>query len=294
MSAEPVDVLVTDSTPMATPLSGVVVGVYNAAGSVFFTRATTDANGRASFYLETQDYSLRLYRYHVSFGQPQLFTVVPSPAVNSFVVRGEVLVPPISPDPRLCRASGYFRNLNGAPKRWLDIHFIAKFAPILLEGDAIFSERVEIRTDENGYAELDLIRCGQYDAIVENLEDKARCVSVPDLPSVNLPDLLLPVVGSVAFDPPGPYSLVVGGPDLTVTPTVLTSDGRPLEGVAPYDVQWSTEDPSIAVVLPTATTLVLRGLAPGSTSLVAKRSNQSIIRIPNTPIQGQPVPITVT
>jgi len=293
MSAEPVDIFVTDTTPSATPIAGVVVGIYNAAGSVFFTRAVTDGSGRASFYLETQDYSLRLYKTHISFGQPQLFTVEPTPTVNAFTVRGEVLVPPISTDPRLCRASGYFRNLNGAPKRWLDIHFIAQFAPILLEGDAIFTERIEIRTDENGYACVDLIRCAQYDAIIENLEDKARTVAVPDLPSVNLPDLLLPVVGSVSFDPPGPYALVIGT-DLTITPTVLTSDGRPLEGVAPYDVQWSTQDPSVAMVLPTATTLVLRGLAAGTTELRATRTDQTIIRIPNTPIQGQPVAITVT
>lgn len=294
MSYEPVEVYVTDTTPLATPLANVVVGVYNAAGSTLFTRATTDVNGRAAFYLETQDYSLRFYRYHVSFGQPQLITVLAAPETNSFSVRGEVLVPPMSPDLRLCRASGYFRNLNGAPKRYLDIHFIAKFAPILLEGDAVFTERVEVRTDENGYVELDLIRCAQYDAIIENLEDQARCVSVPDAASVNLPDLLLSVVGSVVFDVEGPYNLVTSGDDLILTPTVVTSDGRPLEGVAPYDVQWSTEDPAIAVVLPTATTLALRGLSPGTTRLVAKRSNQTIIRIPNTPIQGQPVDITVT
>jgi hypothetical protein len=171
---------------------------------------------------------------------------------------------------------------------------MAKFAPILLEGDAIFTERIEIRTDEDGYACIDLIRCAQYDAIIENLEDKARLVSVPDAASVNLPDLLLPVVGSVTFDPPGPYDLVVGGPDLTVTPTVVTSDGRPLIGSALEDVQWGVADPATAVVMPTATTLVLRGLAPGATTLTATRLDKSIIRIPNTPIQGQPVAIDVT
>jgi len=293
MSFEPVDFFVTDKTPMALPVSGVLVKIYNAAGSVFFTQATTDTNGQASFLLETQSYSARFFKQHVSFAQPQLFDVLAAPDENKFDTKAEVLVMPVATDPRLCRASGFFRNLNGAPKQWLDIHFNAHFAPILLEGDAIFTERVEIRTDADGYACIDLIRCAQYDAIIENLEDTARVVSVPDASSVNLPDLLLPVVGSVMFDPPGPYALTIGT-DLVVTPTVMTSDGRPLEGVAPYDVQWSTSDPLVAMVLPTATTLVLRGLAAGTTELKATRANQTIIRIPNTPIQGQPVAITVT
>jgi len=293
MSFEPVDFFITDKTAMALPVVGVLVRIYSGTGAVFFTQATTDINGQASFLLETQDYTARFFKQQVSFSQPQLFTVLETPEINKFDIKAEVLVPPIATDPRLCRASGFFRNLNGSPKQWLDIHFIARFSPILLEGAAIFGERVEIRTDADGYACIDLIRCAQYDATVENLEDRARCVSVPDASSVNLPDLLLPVVGSVMFDPPGPYALVIGT-DITITPTVMTSDGRPLEGVGTADVQWSMLDPTIAVVLPTATTLVLRGLVAGTTELRATRNDQTIIRIPNTPIQGQPVAITVT
>lgn len=294
MSFEPVDVYVTDKTPLANPVAGVLVKIYNAAGSTFYTQGVTDAGGKASFLLETQQYSMRFYKAHVEFTQPQLFTVLAAPEVNKFDVKADVLVVPIATDPRLCRASGYFRNLNGAPKQFLDIHFIAKFSPILLEGDAIFSERVEIRTDKDGYACIDLIRCAQYDATIEALEDKPRCINVPDAASVNLPDLLLPVVASVVFDPPGPYDLTVGGPDVVVTPTLMTSDGRPLEGTALDDVQWQVADTQVAAVLPSSTTLALRGLAAGSTELRCVRQNQSIVRIPNTPITGQPVALVVT
>jgi uncharacterized protein YjdB len=293
MSFEPVDFYVADKTPLASPVESVLIKVYDAAGSIFFTQATTDADGHAGFLLETQQYSARFYKAHVEFTQPQLFEVLAAPETNSFNVSADVLVPPIATDPRLCRASGFFRELTGGPKRFLDIHFIARFAPILLEGDAIFTERVAIRTDEQGYAVIDLIRGACYDAYIEGLEDTPRYIAVPDSASVNLPDLLLPVVASITLDPPGPYDLTVGQ-ELIVTPTVVTSDGRPLTGAAVEDVQWTSSDDQVAAVFPSSTTLTLRGIAAGTADIQAVRLNQTIIRIPNTPIEGQPVAITVT
>ncbi len=291
MSFEPVSFLVTDKTPAATPVPNVLVKIYNPAGSVFYTQAVSDENGLASFLLETQDYSARFYKAQVSFQQPQLFTVVEG-GPNDFVTRGDVLIPPIATDPRLCRASGFFRNLTGAPKRFLDLHFIAQFDPILLESAAVFTERVAIRTDKDGYAEIDLIRGGNYSAYVEGNEDQARCISVPDTASVNLPDLLLPVVDSVTFAEPGPYSVGVDA-NLFLTPTVMTSDRRPLDGIAAADVIWRSDNVNVLAVSTTATQVVARGVSPGTANIIATRANQTIIRIPNTPIKGQPVQVTV-
>jgi hypothetical protein len=279
---------------MATPVPNVLVKIYNGTGTVFYTQATTDENGVAAFLLESRDYSARFYKAHVGFNQPQLFDVIEGGGLagNVFGVQADVLTLPIATDPRLCRASGYFRDLTGAPKKFLDIHFIAQFSPILLEGDAIFTERVAIRTDELGYACIDLIRFAMYSAYIEGNENNARCINVPDAASVNLPDLLLPVVESVTFTSAGPY--VVGvGVDLVLTPSVMTSDGRPLDGTAAADVGWSSSDNQVLAVSTTATTVTLRGVAPGPANLIATRLNQTIVRIPNTPIKGQPVPVVV-
>lgn len=294
MSFEPVDFYVTDSSPLANPVEGAVVKIYDSTGVTFYSQATTDALGHAGFLLETTvAYSARFYKSHVSFRQPQLFAVLAAPSTNAFNIKADVLVPPIATDPRLCRASGFFRELTGGPRRYLDIHFIARFSPVVLDGAAIFTERVTIRTDENGFATIDLIRGALYDAYVESMEDEPRYVAVPDAASANLPDLLLPVVASISLSPAGPYNLAVGQ-ELVVTPTVVTSDGRPLDGTAPYDVIWASTDDSIAAVFSSDTTLTLRGIAAGTASLTAKRQDQSIIRIPDTGIQGQPVSITVT
>ena len=97
------------------------------------------------------------------------------------------------------------------------------------------------------------------------------------------------------FDPAGPYAITVGAAnEIQVTPTVTASNGQILDGTAPIDVAWSTEDPSIAVVLPTPTELTLRGIAPGTTNLIAKRKDNTIIQIPDPGIEGQPLAITVT
>jgi len=129
--------------------------------------------------------------------------------------------------------------------------------------------------------------------MVQGHEDALREIEVPNSSSVNLPDLLFPVVEAVTFDPPGPYALTVGE-KLEITPTVVGSNGVPIPGVAGGDVQWSSSDNSVLGVATTATTIVLTGIAPGTAELAAARRNTSIVRIPETPIQGVPQTATVT
>lgn len=293
MSFETVDVFALDSTPLHSPIQSVLVKVYNPAGSVFFTQGTTDALGHVGFLLETQLYSIRLFKFMVGFTQPVLAEILASPAVNKFNIFGEVFVPPTPTDLRLCRASGFFRDISGSPKRFLDIQVISKFSPILLDGSAVVTERQIIRTDEKGYAQMDLIRGGRYQVTIEAFEDCQREIAVPDTSSVNLPDLLFPVVDRVVFAPLPPYALLVGQ-TVVVTPTVLASDGRPLTGTDIEDVTWRTVNESIASVTVSSTTLSIRGNGAGITQLTAARNNSSIIRIPDTPIGGQPIDITVT
>lgn len=298
-SYQSVDVVVLDSSALHDPVAGVLVRVLSADGKTLYTQGATDADGRVGFTLYTQLYSLRFYKFQASFQQPQLIEVLEGAGgaapdePNEFVVYGETLTLPIASDPRLCRASGYFRDITGAPQRYLDLLFIGQFAPVLLEGAAVVSERRAVRTDDGGFVSIDLIRCAIYTATVEGLEDSLREVRVPDSPSVNLPDLLFPIVQSVSFDPPGPYSLAVGE-TLELTPTVVGSNKVPLTGVAYGDVVWSTADPLVATVAPlTETTLELRGTGAGTTTLLATRLDKSVIAIPEAPIVGSGVSIEV-
>lgn len=287
-----VDVYVLDSTPLHEPVEGVMVRVFDAAGAIFQTQQTTDALGHTGFTLPEATYSLRFYKFGVQVPQPQIIEVSAS-LLNTFNAYGVVFVHPVSMDARLCRCSGYFRDVTGAPQAWVDMMFMGAFDPILLEGSAVLSERRTIRSGKDGYACIDLIRCAEYTATVQGTEDTQRKIKVPDLPSCNLPDLLFPVVDSVSFDPPGPYNLSVGQ-SLTVKPTVVDTAGVPLGGVDACDVLWSSSDGAVFSVTPsTSTELVLFGVGAGTAELLAARRNVSIVRIPNTAISGVPQPVTV-
>lgn len=298
MSFEPVDIHVDDL--MGDPVEGALVKIYDPTGTTFYTQALTDSGGVASMLLETLDYSMRFYKFQAGFVQPQHLTVLAAPAVNSFDVGAEPFVLPIATDPRLCRCSGYFRDLDGSPKRNLDIHIIGQFSPILLDDAAVISEERHLRTDDEGYAQIDLIRGAQYlgriealGSAMQNSSSDLRCINVPDQASASLPNLLLPIVERVVPLPAGPYALAVGD-ELVLTPEVYDSAGVLLTGAAVDDVQWSSSDQDILQVTVTATTVVLRGNAAGTAQLLAERKDSSIIKIPDVPIVGQPVDVAVT
>jgi hypothetical protein len=297
MSYESVSVYVVDDTPLKKPIEGVLVRVYNATNTAFHTQQATDADGHAGFTLFTGTYNLRFFKFGVQVRQPQIIevTVPPygTPLVNSFEVAATVFLHPVANDPRLCRASGFFRDVTGAPEPWVDIHIIGNFNPILLEGSAVLNERRALRTDKDGFACVDLIRCATYMVTIQGLEDTQRCIAVPDAPSVNLPDLLFPVVQAVSFDSPGPYTMKKGA-SITLKPTVIGTNGVPLVGTASKDVLWTSSDDSIFVLDVGADTLTLAGKKVGVAELRASRRDTSIIRIPNTPIEGVPQSVSVT
>jgi hypothetical protein len=281
------------------PMEDVVVRVFNEENTVFYADSVTDAEGRVGFTLYTRKYNLRFYKFSTRFQQPQLIEVLEGPSgeavENSFNVYAEVVDCDSAIDPKLCRASGYFRDITGAPHRYLDIIFIGEFAPILLDGSGVLSERRMIRTDKSGLACVDLIRCAKYSVTVEGFEDQLRSISVPDAPSVNLPDLLFPTADSVSFDPPSPWTLSVGS-TLVLTPSVRTSSKVLLEGTANADVRYEVEDPTIASVeIVDKTTIQITALTRGSTQLLVKRKDLSIVKIPFTEeLTGSGQPIVVS
>lgn len=290
MSFEAADIYVKN--PVGDPVEGVLVKVYNDFGDVFFTQAITDADGRAGLLLETLVYSLRFYKFQVGFIQPQLISVLPAPAGNVFDVVAEPFEMPIATDPRFCRCSGFFRDIAGAPKQYLDMNFMSEFNPIVLDDSAVVDESRNIRTDQKGYAQIDLIRGGIYYVRVEAMGgNQLRCVHVPDQASANLPDLLFPVVERVTFDPL-PTSLVAGS-ELEVMPTIYDSGGWPLVGTALADVRWGSDDETVMTVIADADKLTIRALAAGVANITASRQDSSIIRIPDTPIEGVPQEVTV-
>jgi len=310
MASETVQIFVEDEqTPTADPIDQVLVRVFDAAGVVFISQDYTDVNGIADFTLDGDDppneYQIRLSKVGVAFDgslgddskSPQLIEVwtpaASSPSgTNDFTVKGETFSRPVATDPRLCRASGFFKRADGSPYPNLDVIFTPRFKPAVVDGDSVMWGDIHARTDEDGYLEIDLYRGGEYSVEVETLEDCQREVVVPDASSENLVELLFPVVEQVTFVPTS-VSISVGE-TVEVTPTVVGSDQRVLDGAAGEDVEYEAADSDVASVSVGSDTISITGLAAGSTQLDVSRRDESIVVIPDAGITYTPLSITVS
>jgi hypothetical protein len=289
---ENVDVVVKTAAQIPAPIPGVVVKITNQAGTQVHGQATTNSSGVAAFLLPAPAiYQARFYKFGYLFSGVLLD--VQSGAVNVFNVSGQGYAYPQSLDPRICLASGLFRTPSGLPAKYVDLNFIQTFDPILLEGAPVLPERISARTDHQGYVEVPLIRFGYYDVTMEGMEDYQRRVNVPNTAAVNIGDLLFPVVSAISFDESPPYTVAVGN-EITLHPHVFTSDLRELSDIT-SDVLWTTSDGTkLGIISLAPDAIVLRALVAGTYTLTGNRRDQSIVRIPNTPVSGVPISIVVT
>lgn len=304
MALETVDILVQDDEVVPQPVDGVTVRVYDSSGTTLLTSGVTGAvtPGHAEFTLDGDDppieYQLRFSVNGGSIVSPQAIEVYSPPAsaptgANNFVSTASMFTLSPATNIRLCRASGYVWGPNGKPRRGVDMHFIPCFNPLVVDGIGILGERVATNTDEDGYVQVDLLRGGEYLATIESHENIQRHVVVPDRDSVNINNLLFPIVVDIDFTPAGPWAVAVDA-ELEITPVVTASDFRVLETTAADDVQYATDDPDIATVTVGASTITIRGISPGTTQLRVTRTDESIVYVPDPGINGGVVTITVT
>lgn len=293
MAFQTVDFYINDTTPQKNPVSGVTVKILSSNGSIVFGLTTTDQYGHAGFLLpDGQSYQARFFKFSVSFTNPQLFTV-PAGQAASFNVAAELVNPPVPNDPRLCTAFGFFRDVTGAPQRNAEVQFIARFDPVWVDGAAVLKERKVIRSDRDGYCQVNLFRNAHYDCTVVGEEDITRKIRVPDQPNVNLADLIFPVVERVVTTPTGPAFSLSVGQEMQIGFLAYASDGECL-GSGVGDIIFSTSNQSVASYSIYKDGLTLIGVGVGQAEICMKRADRSIVRIPDCPIQGQPFIVTVT
>lgn len=320
MAAETVKFYVTDQN--TDPILGVLVRVFDATGTTFIAQDyTVDVGGDAvaEVTLDGDDppieYTIRLSKTGVAFDgslgddskSPQLIEIYSPPAAsptgkNDFDLRGETFTRPVATDPRLCRASGFFKDAFGRPLANLDIKLINQFKPAIVDGYGILGERGDLRTDEDGYVEVDLYRNGEYLAYVQSIQaadaDPAsaivfnREVVVPDQSSIDFVALLFPFVEEIIFTP-DPISVAVGD-SVEVTAVVTATDKRVLTGTGCDDVLYEVADTNIALLSIEVDKLTIIGVSAGTTEVTAVRKDQTIVSLPATGIAGQPLAITVT
>lgn len=317
MAAETVKVYAIDEN--GDPLEGVLVRFFDDF-DVFVTQqytALVDGDAYAEVTVDGDDppvsYTLRLSKAGVAFDgslgddskTPQSIDVyspaslAPVTGTNNFEVQGQTFSATVPTDPRLCRCSGYFYDHSGRPLEGLDIHFIAvcynedqpDWNPMIVDGKGILSQKIYTRSDSRGYIEIDLYRTGEYSALVQGLEHSRRIIKVPDAPSVNLIELLFPVVSEVTF---GTNPITVpNGTTVDVDLTILATDGQTLDASG-GDVTFSSLDTSIAVPqILEGNILRVSGIGLGSTQILATRADSSIVTIPEQPVSYSPLDVTV-
>lgn len=313
MAVETVEIYCYDEQVVPALVDGVLVRVYNEAGDTFITQGYTgDADtGKVEFSLDGAaapspiNYTIRLSKQGVAFDgylgdkskSPQLIAIY-SPAsgsptgTNNFEVYGNLFHNPVSSDPYLCRVSGYIMNQDGTAFAKANVFVENLFDPIIVNGRAVLGRRQNYEADDDGFVSFNLYRQSTYRLAIEGLIDTPREVHVPDLDGFSLTDLLFPIVAQVVYAPTS-VSVAVGE-ETEVTPTVTFSDGRTGTGAAGDDVTYTAADEGVASVGIRDDKLVIIGVAAGSTTVSASRSDTSIIILPTPTITQTPLQITVT
>lgn len=298
------------------PLEGILVKFFDDTDT-FVTQQYSALVGAESYAEVTIDgddpaidYTIRMGKDQVAFDgalgddskTPQSISIY-SPATlsptgtNYFQVQGQTFTRPVATDPRLCRCSGYFVDPTGRALPNLDIHFVHRCAvdnlnPLLVDDKAVLGSKVFGRTDENGYMEIDLFRGGEYSALVESLENIQREVTVPDLSSANLVEVLFPIVESITFSE-DPVSLTAGN-YVDITLTITASSGVVLDPTE-RDVRFESSDTGVATVQFLGTGLLrVMGVAAGTADILVTRADTTIKKIPEEDITNTPLAVTVT
>ncbi len=310
MADELVKIYTTDE--LGAALAGVMVRAYDVTGTTLITQnqsslVGSDAIAELTIPVASSplDVQLRLSKTGVAFDgtlgddskTPQLAKIY-SPAAgaptgkNDFTVQGQNFSRPAATDPRLCRASAFFRDLSGKAVKNLRLIFRSAASPIQVDEAMVSLGPVYAQTDANGWVVVDLYRTAKVTAQLSGFADEVRHVRVPDAPSANLLDLLFPWVKKITF---APTALSVGvGAVVDTTPTVVASDGRTLTGASGDDVTYTSSDEAVMMVMVMDTVVRVQGVKAGSAQLLAARAEETLVKVPATPLEYTPVPITVS
>jgi hypothetical protein len=269
-------------------ISGVIVRMYSTGGT-FVMAVTTDVTGTSVFDVPDADYDLTFYKVGVSplDGNLQRITVdagdTDNPP-NTYLVRSHITSAPESPDPMLCRVSGYVRGLNGRPSKDLRIAFGMCPDVAVLDGVIIAPQSTfEVAPDANGFFEFDLLRGVKYSAFLSHLEtifeqEPAQLlVIVPDLPALPIKDLLFPVPVFADFDV-NAITLNAGDePDDSIEVVITYSDGSiNHDGIRPVPPRFTTvsavsSDMLVATVVLQVDKIAITPVAPGTTTITIDR-----------------------
>ena len=305
----PVDIYVQDDSPGMLPIAGVFVSVLDPVTFVVVASATTDVTGRAAFVLTGSvtpgtAYEARFFKLGVRFSNPmQILVEDPPTTTNKFDMSGTLLVLPAATDPRVCRCTGRFMSFSNTPIVGATVRFMARAesgyqVPKIVDGNLVSAEALATQTDADGFVSLDLIRGAQYFITFSGEDDVVWNILVPDLPSVNLIELIHPAPLQLNWDPteaPGNAVSVQVGETKVVHYTIVYSDYEETGKGAIKWIKFINSDDVIMAVGFSDEAISVEGVAAGVASVTAEMlPDLKPVRIPAYNITVPALVVTVT
>lgn len=122
---------------------------------------------------------------------------------NATTLSGSALSSAASPDPDMCRISGYLINASAQPLKGWSFVLRYCYSPLgIAPGTVVLQERIAVKADEDGYVEFDLLRGAKVTAEMPNLLTLVNVdvLTVPDSASSDLLAFLYPFVESIDWE----------------------------------------------------------------------------------------------
>jgi len=165
--------------PLAVPLQGAQIDLYDATNTFFLGRVFTPVSGNVNVALDPGTYSVRLFKSGYSFTVPEVLVVTVDASVTYVGASTVVIVPPSAPN--LCAIYGTIRDAAGisiANAHVKAYSVTPQTVGTVQEGDVVACTV----TDANGFFRLELERKVEVSFTIETTGlDVIR--TVPDLPS---------------------------------------------------------------------------------------------------------------
>lgn len=296
---------ITDNTkPTGAALEDVTVRVFSEDGETFVTQGTTDEDGELVLELTDETtYWVRFFKVGYQFASKLTVDVDSSESSNTFDVEGtDLLEYPPSTNEYLCRASGYVRGADWAPRAGLRMTFMLTGEPRVVADQVMVSSDLITESDDDGWIEVELVQGGTYDVIVQGMDDEVQRVQVPELQAISITHLIWPYTqtleyGSssvtVAVDEEEEVSATVTLSSGVTTPFTMDSGDR---YSARSFLKFKVEDEDICgITWDDDDNVVIEGKKAGSTTITATvNEDAEVTRLPEPTRSIAELTVTVT
>lgn len=276
--------------PGGVPVSGINIALYSTVAPYpKLTSAFTDVNGEAAL----GDRPVGTYEIYVTTNAGQvsesgnritISVVDTNPHTFDVIINTSGL--PVATDAKFCRCSGYIVDLFGRAIPYASLVFSESSIPNLLYSAGTGRSRVvapkllTVDANKDGWVSVDLLRNATYAVTMTGYENASWTVTIPNLSSSSLPDVIFPVVAGVYYYDGAVLLTPTNAPTLSMANnaekelTIITQFISGLQKASTADVNFTSSDENKLVVVLTDTSITLQAKAAGVVTIGVTRREE--------------------